>query len=94
MPHTPGPWAWTPMSRSDSYQNGSLDAGTRSVVFHSACWWPRKADRTLIAAAPELLEACKVEEYAFRVPAGTRADDELKALELLRAAIAKAEGSK
>lgn len=42
------------------------------------------------SVVPELIGACKLAEYAFRVPAGERVKDELKALELLRAALAKA----
>ena len=89
MKHTPGPWAWTPMSRDGAYQNSSLDAGATSVVFHSACWVPRKADRTLIAAAPELLDAAK---QLLDLLNDDMDSEQCAAWDAMSAAIAKAEG--
>jgi hypothetical protein len=39
----------------------------------------------------ELVAACKLAEFAFRVPAGTRVDLEIAALHALRMVVAKAE---
>ena len=60
--HTPGPWKWV----GDNY----LDGPSRETVLecrddgkpwglHSARLLGGEADRTLIAAAPDLYEACK-----------------------------------
>ena len=90
--HTPGPWA----ASSASSVVGALVGA--SATYHVAAVMPQldkaevEANARLIAAAPELLEACKaVEEWWLRegkheflgAPAG---------IFMLRAAIQKAEG--
>jgi len=67
------------------------------------CAWPSKADRALIAAAPDLLAACEAHEYVekHKVFCGICTQDQLceRAVELIqrtntrtRVAIAKAGG--
>lgn len=57
--HTPGPWVW--MSHKDDakrYQvRGPDDAGPTA---YAVCENARHANAVLIAAAPDLLAACKV----------------------------------
>jgi L-fucose mutarotase/ribose pyranase (RbsD/FucU family) len=88
--HTPGPWKWSeggfdPRTHRElheaQYEVGEGD----SIVYHGANWPMTEANARLIAAAPDLLEAC---EAAIK-EAG---DDKYVAryLDLARAAIAKA----
>jgi hypothetical protein len=71
--HTPGPWVWredqlVPVSAEEPYYDPIVETD-------SGVYGPRGADRTLIAAAPELLQALKdLRELAalcFRVIADT-----------------------
>jgi hypothetical protein len=53
---------------------------------------PKKEWVQAIAALPELLEACILAEYAFRVPSDMRLAEQLTALAGMRSAIAKIGG--
>ena len=81
--HTPGPWL--------SNQYGEVWGGGEIVAeVHGDTPEDWQADARLIAAAPDLLEACEIAERAFRV--GDNPDAEIGALVIMRAAIAKAKG--
>lgn len=95
--HTPGPWRWF------NYPDGrKLLAGSPAAVIHcpDAPMTVESADANLIAAAPELLEACKdalnaVPECNCPLGEGGRGDAGCSgtcSYALLTAAIAKAEG--
>lgn len=88
--HTPGPWKYSP-KRSQPELNLYRVTTTKdtAAVFITSS----EADAHLIAAGPDLLEACKGIQRA----AQTRTPNELQlfisdALKLVQAAIAKAEG--
>lgn len=101
--HTPGPWTWDdntlrPVKQDPaiSHVHSILDAeggfGFMGGDVHQTCA-ELEADRALIAAAPELLEALKLaahclQWHAAQHPAGM----DCKAVEDARAAIAKATG--
>ena len=101
--HTPGPWLWDghtlKPAQPDPHRSAVhsiLDAeggfGFLGSDVHQTCA-ELDADRVLIAAAPELLEALKLaahclQWHAAQHPAGM----DCKALEDARAAIAKAKG--
>lgn len=104
--HTPGPWKvdsyggitggpnyltsvaetfsykWAHCEATSAHKHSQEAADYCGQMFDEA-----KANGALIAAAPELLSACREAEAYFSV---THADDEVR--DLLRAAIAKAEG--
>lgn len=87
MTHTPGPWNTIP--NQGSFGHGSHPpVGNLDGVNH-------EADRALLLAAPELLEACKAalpylaDHIAMTLDEGP--GDRI-ALDLVEAAIAKAEG--
>jgi hypothetical protein len=99
--HTPGPWKVV-------RDGNPLSAGIVAVIEHSERFlaveedhfgrpwcapdtW--EANARLIAAAPDLLEACRaVMWWNERVGGFSEPEDERDVLEPLRAAIAKAEG--
>ena len=99
--HTPGPWVF----RSESGASGCDDndmGGIYAPDFVEVCWFgngttyyptegcpPSEANGRLMAAAPDLLEACIQAEAAI---AGLDFDGCPEALAVIRAAIAKAEG--
>jgi hypothetical protein len=93
--HTPGPWKAfrdaTLNTQGLMGENGDLvfDVGTSEDGY---C--PRKADARLIAAAPDLLEACKdmVQVAIDEMGYGTYAMVEQSAIDKIRTAITKAEG--
>ena len=92
--HTPGPWTYWPKS---AYPDGviSQDATTTHIavpVFHPDVN-RTTANARLIAAAPDLLEALKtLQRQALQ--GNVRGDEWMdEALELTRAAIAKAKGA-
>jgi hypothetical protein len=92
--HTPAPWTFEPRLE---YENGHClgifgPNGEEIVVTDSGYYPPKLADAHLIAAAPELLEACQWVEAAFRdysLDHGGR-----NAIARVKAVIAKAEGRK
>jgi len=99
MAHTPGPWVTSDTKFANgirtevepAYECGPICSCIRTVNPRKVRTWDEvDANAKLIAAAPELLDACKAalakeQEGAFRVTA-----DELG--DILRAAIHKAEG--
>ena len=96
MPHTPGPWKWI-----NSYE--ALLGPNGEFILEEEIGYDREgatpegisvspADAHLIAAAPELLEACKVAIETFDDDAPGAGDTEKGALRRLRAAVARAEG--
>ena len=84
MSYTKGPWI------ADLYEDGCFvirPHGEEGPIIAERGVWtdsPSHANARLIAAAPDLLEACKVALYG----GGTIAE----AAEIVRSAIAKAEG--
>jgi len=87
--HTPGPWRAVVRSNQKGIRNVAVDLPPRGAWFPSATAAFTKEDvanARLIAAAPDLLAACKT---ALRHLCDTDACHEGK---LVRAAIAKAEG--
>lgn len=80
--HTPGPWKRLPQTRVIYYGKGSLDE-----VICRMEGTGYSADASLIAAAPDLLEAAK---YSLRIMMASGFNDD--SLSLIRTAIAKAEG--
>lgn len=101
MTHTPGPWAvsicdkelWDTDTTTDIESAHGEHIATMGAAHDYATW---EADARLIAAAPDLLAAC---EAALAYIPGSEVHSwppgfELrrKAIDLLRAAIAKAEG--
>ena len=104
--HTPGPWAWDEAVKEPSgLKSRTLDSEPSgdSVLFHSAHWDVKKADRALVAASPDLLVALKecaamIEDH-YRGALGfaskaekNKACAEHVTLAAARRAIAKAEG--
>ena len=86
MSFTPGPWTAT--ESNAIYANGEPIAGCAGESGQKN----PTANALLMAAAPDLLGACVLAEHAFRVPANERIPEQLAALSILRAVIAKAEG--
>lgn len=84
---TPGPWRWeSPAPEADpGYIDACLESDWGGIVYHSASWPVHGPDARLIAAAPDLLAACKAALGAFEHNHAIDWDD------LVRA-IAKAEG--
>lgn len=79
--HTPGPWSWT----TDTLENRcdqTLDSETTGYSVLHCCVKPREPNARLIAAAPDLLEACKA-----------ALSDDQPYIEKCKAAIAKATGA-
>lgn len=101
--HTPGPWHWPRDSNYLCPVNPDPDLGAVSEILYADGGYgflgrsnadtlaELEADRRLIAAAPDLLEALQAyDAWADKTPPK---DPELKALrEQMRAAIAKATG--
>lgn len=55
---TPGPWIWEPPYYEDpNLLIRVLGHGSQAVLFHNAYWDVNPADRDMIAAAPDMLEA-------------------------------------
>lgn len=82
--HTPGPWRAVPDENWDTWevhpvmQDDGLTGGYR---------WFKESDAKLIAAAPDLLAACKEAYVALPM---TKHNEPIN--EMLKAAIVKAEG--
>jgi hypothetical protein len=92
--HTPGPWTASDERRGifEIIHDGDLLAQVWRVRHAGDGDLPAEANARLIAAAPELLEACRealalISEFELEALDGR---DEVP--DLLRAAIAKAEG--
>lgn len=81
--HTPGPWT------VEHEAGRACITGADMIVIEEAVT-RRRADISLIAAAPELLEA--LERVDEMLPLLARADSRAEARALIRAAIAKARG--
>jgi len=101
MTHTPGPWEAT--QEREFYQDHVQPYSIRTVrddeediVYIARCMdsWDTdmRANARLIAASPDLLEACKAAVAALTQPKTYPADIQA-ATKWLSAAIAKAEGS-
>jgi hypothetical protein len=84
MPHTPGPW------RSTDKRCGATNVPDAFVISADGTQICRHLDRfedaRLIAAAPELLAACRAALANF--------GGDTEVADMLRAAVAKAEGTK
>ena len=92
--HTPGPWGWSPTGAS-LWSHGGWDSDglpvlgrcTEALIDDGEEWDIEPADARLIAAAPDLLAACKAALGAFENNNCIDWGD-------LEKAIAKAEGEK
>jgi hypothetical protein len=77
MAHTPGPWKWEVIdekelalySESDPYGVANsiltVDRCDACIKNDRLCMWPSKENEALIAAAPDLLAACKAAQIAL-----------------------------
>jgi hypothetical protein len=86
--HTPGPWQVDPTYQSPSY----VRAACAALVASTSWAWggkdlPADANARLVAAAPALLEALRA------VVAAAENGDEMTAINLAEAAIARATGA-
>lgn len=87
--HTPGPW----VARADGPANWVIRSVDYGDIVHRNCYPNPKVDTTteadarLIAAAPDLLEACMAARYDTHTPEGIT-----EANKLIKAAIEKALG--
>ena len=93
--HTPGPWEYSeengePCVMAGDYYVATAHAGMPGVDFGVG---ESKANARLIAAAPELKDAVQaaIDEFAI---GSFNASRRQRVVEFLRAAIAKAEGSR
>ena len=90
MKHTPGPWRLLPPTNGIDRNWRVTDSGDTFVAhvfgFNHAVDEQSKINARLIAAAPELLEACKAAAKQF--------DEKSPVGRILSDAIAKAEGNK
>lgn len=94
--HTPGPWTWSDdmtmdAEDGDAYVVRTLDGEDGSVLYHHALWDVEDADRALIAAAPELLEALRAANV-YQCGETCGANEHSEECRASIAAIAKAEG--
>ena len=92
MKHTPGPWNY--QEESDAYTHIVRDSDGKYVCGCSQhTSGDAEANARLIAAAPELLAACKlIAAYVANGDADCRSNTFMAALQQGNAAIAKAEG--
>lgn len=96
--HTPGPWFVGEQMPAPSKSihafigigNGACHVGLASITPLTG-FCEAEANARLIAAAPELLEACKEVVFLIEGIAGLD-DQQIQAINQARAAIAKAEG--
>lgn len=90
--HTPGPWSVTDVDKL--LRVGAAGAGDIAHVFSNVLAGDARANARLIAAAPDLLAACKAAEGYLMPYADTSAPNspDKKVLAQVVAAIAKAEG--
>lgn len=92
--HTPSPWTFVQSGTGD-FPIWNVRIGTRGLITlpATAGMETMDADARLIAAAPELLEACKLIVSVFdALPPTSAARTERLQINAARAAIAKATG--
>ncbi len=94
--HTPGPWK---ADRAGNVETCGDDPALICECYQDPHWQPdgvhAHSNAKLIAAAPELLEACKAARDAATIKLGTYSESEKaqnKIVWQLKAAIAKATG--
>lgn len=89
MQHTPGPWHIT-----DDYITGPDDLVIVDFEFNGNSTW-NEANARLVAAAPELLEACRMafEQKNASAHGQRTPHNDIELFNALRSAIAKAESS-
>lgn len=99
--HTPGPWEWVGRDLESNFPGHYESVIESTVSCGSFCYGGSvdmkisDADRCLIAAAPDLLEALILLEHEMIESGNARSKDYgwTPAIEKTRAAIAKATGS-
>lgn len=103
--HTPGPWLAQGQENVASgkrewvIKTPEVDCVSRVIATtpYSKKYNDHEANARLIAAAPELLEACQlasaaIKSYQMRLPKSAIWEQDNKDLEIIKKAIAKAEG--
>lgn len=96
--HTPGPWKFGFESASSDWAivtdasggvvaNVNAESGPDAISAPATRKMPREANARLIAAAPDLLAACQ------KIVDAVEDGDEMAAIEMARAASAKATGA-
>ena len=97
--HTPGPWLVTREAKRLEIAGAAHDVGLSNGGEGIAKVWAARdagdglANARLISAAPELLEALRQAEWALEKYETSEDDpDDHPSLDIVRAAIAKAEG--
>jgi len=98
--HTPAPWRYEQYKDFTDREGGQIGIsantwGNLCIVYQHCCKDPQEgmANARLIAAAPDLLEACKRVKSIFDAMFGDCVDDKEGNLEFIKQAIAKAEGN-
>jgi hypothetical protein len=97
--HTPGPWkvSGCRMARK-GFENPMIECGEThepliaELLGQDRAWETKIANARLIAAAPELLEACKAAVTQFEANADYAFSDR-EVIKAIQSAIAKAEGT-
>ncbi len=103
--HTPGPWSYRKVPRKQEWEintgrcpNSGHESWTGMSVVFGCDDYPKmgkivgEANARLIAASPELLEACKAMLSEFNEQMAGIVNDEFAVIAKARAAIAKATG--
>lgn len=92
--HTPGPWEIVPFAKTNVRQvggdRGVASCGGYATTMRGDVAAENEANARLIAAAPDLLAACKLALFQTDEPYAPHNVD--NARKLLEAAVAKAEG--
>lgn len=90
--HSFSPWVWTIYNKAKGWITMSLDDSEGGgILFHNAMWDITKANRNLIAAAPDLLDALKYMVATFPCTNGCAKNDMSCAARKAEEAIRKAE---
>jgi len=95
MNHTRGPWQAMPRNRTNRQKEPTFDvmtAGGNPENWEMVCDRATEANARLIAASPDLLRACNAALAYLADPPSKFSDNRQEAANIIRNAIAKAEG--